>query len=1014
MKQTKPKKRTKVLAVLGLSFMLLWAGNPVSAQTRPITGTVRDAQGPMAGVTVMVQGTTTGVSTDSEGRYSVKAPAGSTLEFSFVGYTDVKMEVGDRQTIDVVMREAATDLDEVVVVGYGTVRKRDLTGAIQSVKNEDLVKTPTSNVMEALAGRVAGLSISVSDGRATSGVNMTLRGSRSLSGSNTPYIIIDGVPGQYNDLNPNDVESIEVLKDASSTAIYGSAGANGVIIITTKSGNKNGKVTVNFDAYRGVNGYLQFPEVRTGEEYIKLRREAHRTAGTWNPGDSDAILFSNAEWEAVQNNQWIDWLDLGTRNGVLQNYSISASGGTEKTRGYLSLSYYEREGFLPGDELTRYGLKTTVDHQIRPWASIGVNLVASYTKSSERNGRYFTRVFTTLPLGTPFLEDGTINPYPLAGNTGTISPIADQNPVQFVNDRRQLAFNPTAYLEIKPLKGLSFKTMLSAYLSTPRTGTYNGRTSMSGTTRTSAGINSNNIYNYKWENILNYNFTVNQDHNFAITGVTSWTKDRKETYGMTGYNIDWDGYTFYRLQNSTTTDRSINSSYTEQQSLAFIARINYSYKGRYLLSISNRTEGASVLASGNRWDNFPAVSAAWRISDEAFLKDSGIYDLKLRVGYGVTGNSGASPYSTQNIGRMGTNFAFQNDPAPYYGFAQSIPNANLGWEKSYGTNVGVDLGLFNNRLSMTLDLYHVKTKDILYKRTLPASTGAAGTSNLKILENICATVNRGLDIVINSVNIRKKDFEWTTAFTFNTNHEEITDFTQDVPVSGSNKTWLIKGHPIQSLYDYKYAGIFQTEEEAQKYNRHMGDVKIEEVPDENGNVNYSYGSEDMQVLGQVAPKWTAGLQNTLVYKGIDLSFFLDARWGNTINHWVMSWYNGSGNGNGPKMLDYWTPENPGGRFPRPNTAHGTTIGNNPTVGTSSLTYIDGSYIKLRNITLGYSLPARWLKKIPLERFRIYATVSNPWTWTKSKYLKDWDPERGHRQDEWPLSRQMVFGVNITF
>jgi hypothetical protein len=430
--------------------------------------------------------------------------------------------------------------------------------------------------------------------------------------------------------------------------------------------------------------------------------------------------------------------------------------------------------------------------------------------------------------------------------------------------------------------------------------------------------------------------------------------------------------------------------------------------------MSNRTEGVSVLASGNRWDSFPAVSAAWRISDEAFMKDSCIHDLKLRVGYGVTGNSGTtSPYATQNIGRMGTNFAFQDTPAAYYGFATNIANTNLAWEKSYGTNVGVDLGLYN-RLTVAVDFYNVNTKDILYQRTLPSSTGAANTANFKIWENICSTVNRGLDVVVNSTNIRKKDFQWTTAFTFNANHEEITSFTQNVPVSGSGNSWLIKGYPIQSLYDYKYAGIFQTDEEAAKYNRKMGDVKIEEVPDANGNVNYSYGSEDRQVLGQVAPKWTAGLQNTFVYKGLDLSFFFDARWGNTINHWVMSWYNGSGNGNGPKMLDYWTPENTGGRFPRPNTAHGSTIGNNPTVGVSSLTYIDGSYIKLRNITLGYTLPANWVKKITAEKCRFYGTMSNPWTYTKSKYLRNWDPERGHRQDEWPLSRQVVFGVNITF
>ena len=1011
----------KVILKLTLlaSLLIATAGMPVEGfaqQARSISGLVVDENDdPIIGASVAIPGTAFGTATTADGKFQLSVPADrSSLQVSYLGYQAQTVVIGSQSNLIIKLTPTDQSLDELVVIGYGMVKKRDLTGSIQSVKNEDIVRTPTSNVMEALAGRVAGLRISISDGRATSGVNMNLRGNRSISGSNTPYFIIDGVPGNYSDLNTSDVESIEVLKDASSTAIYGSAGANGVVIITTKSGNKAGKVTANFDAYYGVNGFLVFPEMRMGEDYIQLRREANRTVGTWKPGDPDNILFSNAQWEAIQNNQWIDWLDVGTQNGVLQNYSLSLSGGTEKTRGYFSLSYHDREGILPGDLLKRYGLKATVDHQLRPWASFGVNLVSSLVNSGERSGRYFTRVFTNLPLGTPFLEDGTVNPYPLAGDAGTISPIADQNPIQSVNNTQRLTFNPTAYIEIKPMKGLSFKSVFSSYLAFSRTGTYSGRYSTGGTTRTSAGISGRYTYNYKWENILNYNFTLNDDHNFGFTGVTSWNKDQLETYSMTGYNIDWDGYTFYRLHNSTTTDRTISSSYTGQQALAFIARINYSYKGRYIFQVSNRTEGASILAVGNQWDSFQAASFAWRISDEAFMENSGMDDLKLRIGYGVTGNAGANPYSTLNIGRMGTNFAYQDNPAPYYGFAQNLPNPDLSWEKSYGTNLGVDLGLLKNRLTIALDLYHVNTKDILYQRTLPASTGAAGAANFTMLDNVCSTLNRGLDLVVNSTNIRKKDFQWTTAFTFNTNHEEITSFTQDVPVAGSGNSWLIKGYPIQSLYDYKYAGIFQTEEEAQKYNRHMGDVKIEEVPDENGNVNYTYGSEDRQVLGQVVPKWTAGLQNTFFYKGIDFSFFIDTRWGNTINHWVMSWYNGSGNGSGPKFLDYWTPENPGGRFPRPNTAHGTTIGNNPTVGVTSLTYIDGSYIKLRNITLGYSLPDNWVKKITAEKCRFYATVSNPWTYTKSKYLRNWDPERGHRQDEWPLSRQLVFGVNLTF
>jgi TonB-linked SusC/RagA family outer membrane protein len=324
--------------------------------------------------------------------------------------------VDGKQQIDVMMKEESVSLDEVVAIGYGAVKKRDLTGAVQSVKSDEIVIAPRGNVMEAIQGRIAGLDITRSSGRAGADVSMVLRGSRSISGSNSPLIIIDGVEGNYADINPNDVESIEVLKDASSTAIYGSAGANGVIIITTKAGQE-GKLRVNFDAYYGINGMLQFPAVRMGEDYIKLRREANRTTGAWQPGDPDSRLFTNDEWKAIVNNQWVDWFELGTRDGTLQNYSLSFSGGNEKTSSYFSGNYYEEEGILVNDDNIRYSFRANIEHKFNNWLKGGLNVAGAFTDRNERRGQYFTRVLSLMPLGTPFKEDGSVDPFPLAGDT---------------------------------------------------------------------------------------------------------------------------------------------------------------------------------------------------------------------------------------------------------------------------------------------------------------------------------------------------------------------------------------------------------------------------------------------------------------------------------------------------------------------------------------------------------------------------------------------------------------------
>ncbi|MGE4587129.1 MAG: TonB-dependent receptor [Mangrovibacterium sp.] len=979
-------------------------------QISRLTGKVTSQDGqPIPGATVLVKGTSMGTITDSDGNFVLNdVPSDATLVFSFVGMRTSEVFVEGRSVVNVRLEEETIGIEEVVAIGYGTIKKRDLTGAVQSVKSDEIVMAPTGNVMEALQGKVAGLNISRSSGRAGAEVNMTLRGMRSINGSNTPLFIIDGVEGNYSDINPNDVESIEVLKDASSTAIYGSAGANGVIIITTKTGKK-GKVNINFDAYYGINGMLQFPSVRMGDDYIELRRQANLTTGAWSAGDPDSKIFSNDEWNAIQNNQWVDWFDLGTRNGALQNYSFSMSGGNEKTSGYFSVNYYNEEGILTNDDNTRYSFRANVEHKVNDWLKGGLNVLGAFTDRNERKGQYFTRVLSLMPLGTPFNEDGSVNPFPLAGDT-QLSPIADMAENQYTNNYHILGVNPTAFIEITPVKGLSVKSVLSSYLNYSRQGLYKGALSADGygEGKSSAQVVNDNKYNYKWENIINYSFDINGEHNFVLTGVTSWAKNQQESSSILGYDLSWDKYLFHNLGATDLQSRVASSSFIRTQMMSYVARVNYNYKGRYLFSLSNRWDGASILAEGNKWDSFPAASVAWRISDESFMANAvNVDNLKLRVGYGVTGNAGAEAYATLNFGVAGSNLAFQDTPAPYYMFSRNIANTNLGWEKSYNWNVGVDLNMYRNRLNVTLDAYQTDTKDILFQRNLPASTGGYRTSNYTIWENVCETQNRGVEAVINSVNVRNNDFVWSSTLTFAANHEEITEFTSDDPVTNGDY-YLVEGEPINSYYDYKYLGIWQENEatEAAKYNRVPGDVKILDVYDDD-----QYTTADRVVLGSPTPNWTAGFSNTFEYKGFDLTLFLEARWGQLMEYGILGWYNPDGTGNGPAICDYWTPENPGGRFPRPNASYGRFA--NLPLGSTSLMYIDGSYVKLKNITLGYSLPKSILSKLDLSKARFYVTAANPFIYTKSKYLEDYDPERGGA-DEFPLARQIVFGVNLSF
>lgn len=979
-----------------------------------VTGTVKDSKGqPLPGVSVRVKGASTGTSTDANGVFRLNLPTGNEiLVISMVGYKTQEMPAAGKTTLVVVLEEETSNLDEVVVIGYGTVKKRDLTGAVSSVKADDIVLTPTANAMNALQGKVAGMDIMTTSGKAGSSPTITLRGNRSAFGSNTPLYIIDGIPGDYDKLNPNDIESIDVLKDASSTAIYGSAGANGVVMITTKKG-KAGRTSISFDSFFGYNGFPKYPHGLIGDDYIRLKREAYRGEKNIYPEFTSELFVNNEQQQAAyEAGKWVDWVDLALRDGLQQNYSVSVNGGTEKTAAYLSLNYNDEQGLIKNDQNKKYNVRANIDHTLSKLFKVGTNLQLTYTDNDAAAQNIFGNSLTFAPFGDAFDANGNINHIPVQNVT---NPLSDQIKDQYVNNTLNTYFAGNAYLELKPLDGLSFRSVIGTTLGSSRNGRYFGTQSIAnpvaGYKVPAAVIDNQRIVNYRWENILTYDFNINNDHRFNLTGVATLGKNRTEISSAGGSGFDLDSYSFHNLSGATSP--IISSAFIQDQLTSFVGRINYNFKGKYLLSLSNRWDGVSRLSEGHKWDTFPAGAVAWRISDEDFFKDiKSVSSLKLRVGYGVTGNSGGvGAYGTQAGGYNAPRpVGFGDVAAPAFILNQLLANKELGWEKSYNTNIGVDAEFFKGIVNLTVDLYNTDTRDMLYQRDLPASLGGSWGSPFKIWQNIGEMNNRGLEILINTRNIERDDFSWNSTLTFSTNKEKITALPGGKDLVSSE---LFYGQPLSAHFNYKYLGIWQENEaaEAAKYNSVPGDIKLQTDGTFNSEGKHPYGANDRVILGSEVPDWAAGLQNNFKYKNFDASLMLTARWGQMISSNLITRYNpiNGTTANSPDDIDYWTPENPGAYLPRPGIHSSTS----QYIGFDALKFVDGSFFKIRNITLGYTLKEGILKKLSMQKLRFYATANNPFIFTKSDLLRYQDPE-SNGSDNFPLTKQFVLGLNVTF
>jgi len=986
----------------------------MSLSAAPVTGTVIASDGePLPGASVLIKGTTQGASTDIDGKFRLNVTDGAsvTLVVKYVGFKTKEVVVNSGQTnVTITLDSDDSVLDEVVVIGYGTVKKRDLTGSVASVKTEDITRVPTHNAVDAIQGKIAGADITRSSGAAGGTPNITIRGNRTIMGAqNGPLTIIDGYQGgNINDLNPNDIESIDVLKDASSTAIYGAQGANGVIIVTTKKGAE-GKAKVSYDAYYGVNNYM-FPEARTGQDYINLRREAYRTSGLWKSEADDRLIFSElpGEWEALQAGQWVNWVDELKRTGSQQSHALSLTGGSENTKIFASGGIFQEDGMLKNENYTRYNGRFNIDQKINDWAKAGVLTQATYSKQNARVDP-MGRALSTSPFGVAYDENGTVLTYPIVSDPSTVGPLADEKNEHIArNNTLRSNVMVNGFVELKPLKGVTFRTSLGTNITTRRQGIFNDSQSLQRyNQRTSFASSETGIErNLNWDNVLTYNKEVN-DHSFTLTGITSYIQGDSDYTYADGVGQLLASQLFYGLNStSTATVRNIRAPYIGTNNMAYAGRLNYSYKGKYLFTASGRYDGSSRLAAGNKWDFFPSAAIGWNIKDEAFLKDvQAISNLKLRASYGVSGNFSIPAYGTQSVVDFGTGMSFGEVAAPIYTFAATAGNQKLGWEKSATTDIGLDLGLFNNRINITADYYNTVTSDILLQRTLPLSSGVTN-----VFENIGETRNRGVELGITSENIRNNNLRWSSTLTFSKNKEEITELINGVDLISGERNSLLLGRPVKSFYTFRKLGIWQADEADQAAQQTFegkafqpGDIKLADL---NGDGKIT-ADADREYIGSTVPKWVAGLQNTVSYKAFDLNVFAVARYGQMLDAQVLGRYNTSGTGNGPAIIDYWTPENPTNDYPRPR--NGTSISNY--AGYQTLNFIDGSYFKIRNITLGYTLPTGIANKLKISKLRLYATASNVLTISKSHLVRDYDPERGGSESN-PLGSQFVFGLNF--
>lgn len=971
----RPKFYTHLLVVAFLIFGAVSA----SAQNVQVRGTVSDETGaPLPGVTILVKGTTTGTTTDIDGQYAISSPSNGVLVFSFIGYSPIEREVGNQSQINVSLLPDLSDLDEVVVVGYGTAKKSQLTGAISSVGNKEIQELPITDARQALQGRAAGVDVTQAGSKPGAAPQVRIRGRRSFNASNEPLYVVDGIPlvGGLDDINPQDITSMEVLKDASATAIYGSRGANGVVLITTKRGSV-GKTTVSFDSYYGINEELGRIEVFDGPGFAEYKRESRRATGNYPQGPAtaaaDAGLFEPVELESIAQGRSTDYIGGLLRTGAIQSHQVGLSGGSDKTTFFISGNFFKDKGVIINQDFSRYTFRINLDHQINSKVKIGTSTLVSY---SERNGENFNPLGGALqenPLGKPFDEDGNLIFLPTSDGLRT-NPFAEVVPGAQQDLTKRYRIFTSLYANWEIAKGLTYRFVFGPDFNIERQGRFIGsQTNARRGGLASGSVNEEFRFNYTMENILTYTKTFNTVHNLNLTALQSIQRDNLEATSISVLGVPAESQLFNRLGDASQITGA-NTNLIQWSLMSFMGRANYAYKGKYLLTATVRADGSSRFGQNNKYGVFPSVALGWNITDEDFLKNSSKIDLlKFRVSYGEIGNQAINPYQTQALlGR--TTYAYDNTAA--FGYRpNTIGNPDLRWETSATFNTGLDFSVFQGRIMGSLEYYITNTSDLLAPQPLPNSTGFGGFTT-----NIGETQNRGLELTLSTLNIEKGGFTWSTDVIFTRNREEIISLPNGDDIAAGR----FIGRPLTVFYDLKKVGIWQTSETdlAQSFGDKPGEIKVEDFNND-GRIN----SEDRQFLGSAVPDFAMGITNRFSYKGFDMSFFIFGRFGSTIRSAFHDNFNTLFGRYNNLAVDYWTPDNPTNAYPRPNQNQERPKYN------SSMSYFDGTFVKVRNINFGYTFSENGAKKLGMSSLRLYSSIQNPFIFSNyRKVHKGIDPE----------------------
>ena len=976
-----PKQPTSVASAKSNHFV----GYVVDKNGEPVIGATIISLSNMANATIV----------DVNGRFELAVSKGEKLELSCVGYASQVITAG-KSGEKFTLKEDFQMLEEVIVVGYGTQRRSDVTGAIASVSTEKLNATPTTSLGEMLRGAAAGVHVTLGSAEPGGTSSVLIRGRRSLSGDNAPLYIVDGVPmSSIDDINSNDIESMEILKDASSQSIYGARAANGVILITTKRGQV-GKLKVSYSGYAAVQDINRNFEFYNGEEWAYYRAEAYYNA--YGSFDTKSCL-TGLMLDVFESGEWVDWEKLMISKAFQQKHDVLVQSGNDKTKYAFGIGAYTQDGMVLNSGFEKVSGRLNIDHKITKNISMGANLSFSRAWKQSTDGS-FNSFVTMPPLAKVYEDDGVTlrKDVTLAGESH-FNPLWNINNAESRSQTDRLLINLFADWKIAP--GLSYRLNTSLSERNVDSGSYLGINHTTGaTTQGKATLSQSDYFDYLVENILNYSTKIGDDHKIDATLMQSVNYITWKSLGITGTGFSNDDLSYHAI--GSAIEHGVPTyQLSERKMLSLLGRVRYNYKDRYLFTAAVRMDGSSVFGPGNKYGVFPSASFAWRVNEEEFMKNmEWISNLKFRLSYGQVGNQGISPYTTLGLADK---YMYEFGTYPMVGYLPdtTLPNPNLKWETSTSTNIGIDFGFIGGRIGGSVELYNTDTTDLLVAKSLSQSTGYSSQ-----LVNMGRVNNRGVEVTLNLVPVKTKDFEWNVDLTFAKNKNEIVRIDGSLDENGQpkndvNNNWFI-GEPMNVYYDYAFDGIWQLDDDIAS--SHMPDAKPGAIRVKDASGDGKLDDKDRVIMYR-DPDWIGTLSTGIFYKGFDVRAELYVSAGGTRYNSYLTSFNQGGDMTGKRngvRRNYWTANNPSNEAPAPNMTQAPAY-------ITALGYQDASFVRLRNVQIGYNFPKKVTKALSMQSLRMYATLTNIWTMTD---VIGYGPEQN--PGSYPEPRTVLFGVNVSF